>query len=218
MSVAVAVKLAPFFYKKQNLLYAFCRHRFWIYFRNWVSIRAMHLHIWYFIHRACADRFLCFRFFSWLFSVAVASCAEPRRYQTHRASTIGNRTRSVRTDSQRISIGWIWIRCLSWTELHERVGLESITNHRWSESETWGYDLLEKCIAFIVIGNELMCNEIGIDENNNIHDFFNCFCRVQWPHFNHSRAQARVWHRSIMSQWKIQLLKRAQHRNCKRMK
>lgn len=42
-SVASAVKLAPFFYKKQNLLYAFCRHRFWIYFKNWVSIRTMQI-------------------------------------------------------------------------------------------------------------------------------------------------------------------------------
>lgn len=82
----------------------------------------------------------------------VTSCAEPRRYQAHRNTSIGHRTWSVRTDSQCISVGRIWIRCLSRKKLYERVGLEPITNHRWAKSEAWRHDILEECIAFLVVG------------------------------------------------------------------
>lgn len=49
-AVAATFKLETLFYKQPNVLYAFCRHRFWVYFKQWVftitnSLRSIRMHI-----------------------------------------------------------------------------------------------------------------------------------------------------------------------------
>lgn len=85
-----AIRMASLFHRKQNFLYAFCRHRFWIYFKNLVQTfspignRSLYL---LFRSRCAAD-----------------PRAESGGNEARRAAAVGHSEGLVRTDSQRVRI------------------------------------------------------------------------------------------------------------------
>lgn len=116
-------KLDTFFYKPPNLLYAFCRHRFWVYFKHWVYKEHSLFTCTYSImfNQIC---FFC----------AVTPCSKSGRNETNWATSNSNNSRVVRGNSWCVWYGQLQFWCVRRAQLQERVSIQPISNSRWLQA------------------------------------------------------------------------------------
>lgn len=141
------LKLNDLFYKRPNLLYPFCRHRFWVYLKQWVQLLKTIL---------CASRqvwiwqisfFFLFLFLFLVLSILFhfwlhtdSSCSKSGGYKTYWNPANRNHSWAVRINPWCLPIGWLQFCRLRWTKLQKWIGIKSITNDWRLQSETWRYD------------------------------------------------------------------------------
>lgn len=119
-STMSTLRLNTLFYRPQNLLYSFCRHRFWVYFKQWVYFIPNAVTVWFYI--IWFVLFLC---------CAVTSCSKSRRDKTNWNPSVGHDSWTLRINSWCIRTGRLQLCCVWWTQLQERTGVQPITDHWW---------------------------------------------------------------------------------------